>query len=456
MKTVDFIFFDILPILGFLLALTLLVHQNREPRSPSSTVAWLLAILLVPYLGVPAYILLGGRKLKRMAKDKANLALSIKDTGERLITQSVDSLFPARAGNAVSLLATGETAFTTLIDLIEHAEHSIDITTFILGSDETGTTILAALTRKAAQGVRVRLLLDALGSFRVSKKMLAPLLANGGTCAFFMPMMHVPFRGRANLRNHRKIIIVDNATAILGGMNIAGEYMGLASGTRRWHDLSIRVQGPVLADLHHIFCSDWQFAAKQATANEEMPILVSHGAPVTMQIVPSGPDVAGDPLYDSIITALFKARHRIWIVTPYFIPDEILLKAICIAAKRGIDVRIVIPRVSNHHLADLVRRNYLRLVQDSGATIFNFTPGMLHGKVILVDTDLGIVGSMNTDIRSFFLNYEVAMFIYDENVVRELDDWVTDIMKQSVQGIKKTNVVIEFFEGVARLLAPLL
>ena len=226
MKTVDFIFFDILPILGFLLALTLLVHQNREPRSPSSTVAWLLAILLVPYLGVPAYILFGGRKLKRMAKDKANLALSIKDTGERLITQSVDSLFPARAGNELSLLATGEMAFTTLIDLIEHAEHSIDITTFILGSDETGTTILAALTRKAAQGVRVRLLLDALGSFRVSKKMLAPLSANGGTYAFFMPMMHVPFRGRANLRNHRKIIIVDNATAILGGMNIAGEYMG--------------------------------------------------------------------------------------------------------------------------------------------------------------------------------------------------------------------------------------
>ena len=119
-------------------------------------------------------------------------------------------------------------------------------------------------------------------------------------------------------------------------------------------------------------------------------------------------------------------------------------------------MRIVIPRVSNHRLADLVRRNYLRLVQDSGATIYNFTPGMLHGKVILVDTALGIVGSMNTDIRSFFLNYEVAMFIYDENVVRDLDDWVTDIMSQSVQGIKKTNVFIEFLEGVARLLAPLL
>lgn len=455
MKTVEFLFFHILPILGFLLALTLLVHQNREPRSPSSTVAWLLAILLVPYIGVPAYILFGGRKLKRMAKDKANLALDIKDTGERLITQSVDSIFPARDGNTISLLATGETAFSTLIDLIEHAEHSIDITTFILGNDETGTTVLAALARKAAQGVRVRLLIDALGSFRVSKKMLAPLLANGGRCAFFMPMMHVPFRGRANLRNHRKIVIVDNATAIVGGMNIAVEYMG-PSGTRRWHDLSLKVQGPVLADLLHIFCSDWQFAAKQATAKDTMPVPVSHGAPVTMQIVPSGPDVAGDPLYDSIITALFKAQQRIWIVTPYFIPDEILLKAICIAAKRGIDVRIVIPRVSDHRLADLVRQDYLRLIQDSGATIYSFTPGMLHGKVILVDTALGIVGSMNTDIRSFFLNYEVAMFLYNENVVRKLDDWVTDIMNQSVQGIKKTNVVIEFLEGVARLLAPLL
>jgi cardiolipin synthase len=456
MMIIYWIFFNILPILGFFLAITLLVHQNREQRSPSSTAAWLLAILLVPYLGVPAYVIFSGRKLKRMIKNKANLKLDIKDTEERLVTQGVGSIFPVRDGNDISLLAKGEKAYSTLIDLIKHAEKSIDIATFILGNDETGASILAALTRRAGQGVRVRLLLDAIGSFRVSKKMLAPLLANGGQCAFFMPMMHLPFRGRANLRNHRKIIIVDNATALLGGMNIAREYMGTAASTRRWHDLSFIVKGPVLADLQHVFRSDWQFAAKQKITKEDVPVLAGAGATTALQLVPSGPDIAGDPLYESIITALFKAQHRVWIVTPYFVPDEMLLKAICIAAKRGIDVRIVVPRVSNHRLADLVRRSYLRQMLDSGATIYNFKPGMMHGKVFLVDTTLGVVGSMNMDIRSFFLNYEVALFIFNESVIKELDCWVTDLMSQSVQGIKKANVVVEFIEGVARLLAPLL
>ena len=176
----------------------------------------------------------------------------------------------------------------------------------------------------------------------------------------------------------------------------------------------------------------------------------------TLELVPSGPDVAGDPLYESVLTAIFKAQRRVWIVTPYFIPDEMLLKAICIAAKRGLDVRIVVPLVSNHPLADLVRRSYLREAQESGVKICNFTPGMMHGKVILVDEALAIVGSMNMDMRSFFLNFEIALFIFNEKMVRELDGWITNIVRQSVLGIKKANMAVAFFEGAARLLAPLL
>jgi cardiolipin synthase A/B len=456
MIKVNWILFHILPILGFFLAVTLLVHQNRAQRSPSGTLAWLLAILLVPYIGVPAYLIFGGRKIKRMEQNKASLGLETNVVGDRLITQGVGCIFPLRGANEVSLLATGEKACAALIDLIDHAEKTIDIATFILGNDATGAAILAALTRRAGQGVRVRLLLDALGSYRVSKKMLVPFLASGGQRAFFMPMMHLPFRGRANLRNHRKIIIIDNATALLGGMNIAREYMGTTVDKLRWHDLSLIVKGPVLTDLHHVFSSDWQFAAKQETAGDDVNDRAVAGAATALQVVPSGPDVAGDPLYDDILTALFKAQRRVWIATPYFIPDEMLFKAICIAARRGIDVRIVVPRVSNHRLADLVRRSYLRQMQDSGVTICNFTPGMMHGKVIIVDDSLGVVGSMNMDMRSFFLNYEVALFIYDEHVVKDLDSWVANLMVQSTKGIKKSNVIVEFIEGVARLLAPLL
>jgi cardiolipin synthase len=277
-------------------------------------------------------------------------------------------------------------------------------------------------------------------------------MAAGGQYAFFMPMMHLPFRGRANLRNHRKIAIADGAQAMMGGMNISRDYLGPTANARRWHDLSFTIKGPVLGDLCSVFNSDWQFAAKRNDQQPCRPVFAE--ASVKLELVPSGPDVAGDPLYESVLTALFKARRRVWIVTPYFIPDEMLLKAICIAAKRGIDVRIVVPLVSNHPLADLVRRSYLREAQESGAKICNFTPGMMHGKVILVDEALAIVGSMNMDMRSFFLNYEVALFIYSEKMVQELDGWITNILGQSVLGIKKANMALAFIEGIARLLAP--
>jgi cardiolipin synthase len=452
----NWLILHILPILGFFLAVTLLVHHNRTQRSPSSTAAWLLAILLIPYVGVPAYLLFGGRKARRMTKSKPGLARDIKESPERLITQGVGSIFPVRCGNDITLLPNGEKASAALFELIDTAKASIDISTFILGNDETGVAVLAALARRAKQGVRVRLLLDALGSFRVSRKSLRLFTAGGGRHAFFMPMIHLPFRGRANLRNHRKIVIADGATAIVGGMNIARQYMGAAPDAHRWRDLSLIVKGPVVADLCQVFCSDWQFAAKQTAANEKASSDGAADATTALQLVPSGPDVAGDPLYDSIVTALFKAEKRVWIVTPYFVPDELLLKALCIAAKRGIDIRIVVPRVSNHPLADMVRRSYLRQIQEAGATICNFLPGMLHGKVILVDNSMGVVGSMNMDVRSFFLNYEIALFVYSEKVVEELGEWINNLISQSVTGIKKAHVVVEFFEGVARLLAPLL
>jgi cardiolipin synthase len=447
---------NILPILGFFLAVTLLVHHNRTQRSPSSTAAWLMAILLIPYVGVPAYLLFGGRKARHMTRSKPGLSIVNKATSERLVTQGVGSIFPVRCGNDIALLPTGEKTCAALFELIDAARTSIDVSTFILGNDETGIAVLAALARRAKQGVRVRLLMDALGSIRVSKKLLKLFAAQGGRHAFFMPMIHLPFRGRANLRNHRKIVIADGATAIFGGMNIAREYMGADADARRWRDLSLIVKGPVVADLSQVFSSDWRFAAKQSTVEEKEPGAVGATATAALQLVPSGPDVAGDPLYDSILTAFFKAEKRVWIVTPYFVPDELLLKAMCIAAKRGIDVRIVVPRVSNHPLADMVRRSYLRQIQDAGATVYNFLPGMLHGKVILVDNSLGIVGSMNMDIRSFFLNYEIALFVYNENTVEELSVWILNLISQSAIGIKKAPVVVEFVEGIARLFAPLL
>ncbi len=450
-----------LSMIGFLLALILLLHLLKDQRSPSSTIAWVLAIILVPYAGVPLYIIFGGRKMKKMTGTK-EIRPERRDfpDGENRIPNAfkVDgTLFPSRKGNYVQLLLTGENAFKHLMQSIAAAQTSIYITTFILGNDATGKAIVESLAGKAREGLDVFLLLDALGSGSISEDFLSDFRAAGGHYAFFMPMLHIPFRGRANLRNHRKMVLIDRRLAIIGGMNLAGEYMGDIPDSSRWHDLSLAVQGPVVDDLLTVFQSDWKFAAKENVPfRGEKNSSGDRDNTTTLQLVPSGPDVAGDPLYDTVLTALFTAQQRIWIVTPYFIPDEMLVKALCIAAHRTVDVRIVVPRTSNHRLADLVRRTYLRQIQEAGAQVYQFAPCMLHGKVILIDESPAIVGSMNMDMRSFFLNYEIALFIHSKSIVAQLESWIGGLMNESDTGMKSASVFVDYTEGLVRMLAPLL
>lgn len=459
----EWIFAHFLPMLGFVLALLLLVHLLRQRRPPSSTMAWVLAITLAPYVGVPLYLLFGGRKIRKTAARKEDLLKAAQRSAapaeaspeEALPTQ--EEVFPLREGNRLALLETGEGAFQCLMRSIESARQSIHISTYILGTDATGSAIVEALARKAAQGVDVYLLLDALGCRKVTGRFLHNFTEAGGRHAFFMPMLHLPFRGRANLRNHRKMLLFDRRTAIIGGMNLAAEYMGVTRDPMRWHDLSLTVEGPVVTDLYTVFDGDWAFAAGENLPSipaEPPAILGEEGIP--LRLVPSGPDITGDNLYDAVLTYLFGARERAWIVTPYFVPDETLTKAMCIAARRGADVRVVVPQVSNHRLADLVRRSYMRQIQEAGGTVYCFQHGMLHAKVILVDDQPAITGSMNMDMRSFFLNYEVALFIYSPQVASQLESWVLSVMQQSETGLKEAPVAVEFIEGVGRLMAPLL
>ena len=454
---------QILPILGFVLALVLLVHLVREQGPPPTTIAWVLAICLVPYVGVPLYIMLGGRKARRMSKRKGDLLITATQTSSAQAEGAEDescypgASFPLRDGNQATLLPTGVDAFRCLIESIDRAQQSIYVTTYTLGRDETGKAILRALARKSAEGIEVCLLADALGSRKTQGDFFSEFEAAGGKSAFFMPMIHLPFRGRANLRNHRKIVLIDRAIGIVGGMNLAQEYLGAESTPQQWHDLSLMVKGPVVSDLYRVFESDWEFAAGGTLMPREgKPVPVEGDDPLSLQVVPSGPDVAGDLLYDKVLSLLFTAQKRIWIVTPYFVPDEMLVKALCLAARRKVDVRIVLPKVSNHRLADLVRLGYLRQIQAAGAKVMLFAPGMLHAKLIIVDDSPGIIGSINMDMRSFFLNYEIALFVYTERMVRELDAWARETMAQCETGVREAGVVLEFAEGMVRLLAPLL
>jgi cardiolipin synthase A/B len=456
-------FIHLLPTIGFLLALVLVANLLRERRPPASTIAWLLGIALIPYVGVPLYLMVGGRKIKRMAARKKHLTRSVAGNGSPdipappgLVSVS-PGLFPVRGGNDISLLLTGEETYASLVGMIDGAASSIDVTTFILGKDSTGGAILDLLTKKAAEGVSVRLLLDSLGSHAITRRHLARFRDAGGKYAFFMPMLHLPFRGHANLRNHRKMVLVDGATAILGGMNIADEYMGPPDGAPMWRDLAVRVRGEIVDDLAEIFRSDWEFASgERLETPPRSGTDAASGAGIPMQLVPSGPDVIGDPLYDAVLEGIFGVSKRLWIVTPYFIPDEMLMKALLIAAKRGIDVRIVIPRVSNHPLADVIRASYLRELDEAGVTIHLFNGGMLHAKAVIFDDSRAMIGSVNMDVRSFFLNYEIALFIHSAEEVGYLEAWMRSLIRESVDESGESPMLMEIVEGVSRLAAPLL
>lgn len=447
------VFSHLLSSVGFILALFLVVHLLRAKRSPASTFAWLLAILFIPYIGVPFYLFFGGRKMKRLSKRKGMLPALTQCRNSSL--QSADMDF---VPDRMDLHLTGEEAFAKLVQLIESAHENIFITTFVFGNDRSGRYILDQLTQKASQGVEVRLLMDAYGSFHLRPWHLKKYKEAGGKYAFFMPVMPWPFLGRANLRNHRKMVLVDQKSAIVGGMNIADEYMGEAHDPGRWRDLSLTVEGPVVEDLYTLFLSDWHFA-KKTDENEPFLFCLPNGIAKKryeelIRLIPSGPDADGDPLYSELLSSFFAARERIWIVTPYFVPNEMLLEALCLAAGRGVDVRLVIPKKSNHGLADLVRKSYLDQISRAGVKIYRYLPGMLHAKLILVDTT-AIIGSANMDLRSLFLNYELALRIHSAPVTSELTGWAEGLMSQSEVGIKRSHPVIELIEGSARLLAPL-
>ncbi len=458
----------LLTYLGFALALVLMAHLLRQQRSPSSTIAWLLVILLLPYLGVPLYLMFGGRKMRRMAQKKAKVYASEPpvEVDAEVPGGAIEKILhsfgipSATTGNHIELIASGEDAFDILTRSIEGATRSIAITTYILGTDKVGRSLVRLLTRRASEGVAVYLLVDAVGSWRTRRRFVAPLVAAGARVAFFMPVIHIPFRGRANLRNHRKIVVIDDRFAIIGGMNLSGDYMGPTPDPRRWRDLSLSIEGPGVTDLADLFRSDWKFATGQElTPSERAAGLnirdVQSPTACPAQVVASGPDVAGDPLYETLLSALFAAERRIWIVTPYFVPDEMLARALELAARRGIDLRLIVPQHSNHLTADLARVGFLRQIHNAGGHILLYLPGMLHAKAVLID-DVAIIGSANMDMRSLFLNYEVALFLYGENEVEQIATWSLDVMAHTKVGLPKQGWTAEMAENVVRLLAPLL
>lgn len=455
-----YLFSHALTLVSVVASLVMVVRLLGSRRTAQSTFAWLLAIVFLPFVAIPLYLLLGQRKFPRRAKGPTQSRLTPVHRAEpgepavaSLLRQS--GVSPARPGNSFELLVTGEDAYQRLLALIASAQRSIDLTIFILADDEVGQRVVSALCDRAAEGVAVRVIVDAVGSSRAERWASRVLHAAGAELRVFMPLRHSPIRGRTNLRSHRKLVIFDAECVFTGGMNLAQEYMGLplpaASAEARFRDVAAVASGPIAIDATALFESDWAFCGGKARAPAPRPISARGDA--LLQIVPSGPDMRSDTVYDAFLIGIFAAREQIVLVTPYYIPDEALQHALVLAARRGVRTEVIVPSRSNHRIADVARRRLLRELSAAGVAVRYYPHGMVHAKALVIDAQCAYVGSPNFDMRSLFLNYENALFVYSPEAIASIGAFLALLRSESVSD-GPADHSSWLVEQVAWLLAP--
>lgn len=405
------------------------LHQRRHP---SAAVAWVLALVLMPYVALPLYLLFGNRKMVRRRERPARASAPAAQTTDGFdlpcLAQAL-ALPPAAAYEGLQVHADGAAAREALRSGIAAAQSQIEISTFVLGRDAFGEALTGWLAERVAAGVRVRLLVDGVGAWLGGHPDLDRVQALGIEVRRFVPPLRTGLRGRTNLRNHRKKVIVDGQWLWSGGRNLAAEYFTGDGRHAPWVDLSFDLRGEAAQSARTLFERDWAFA-QDADAPPRLPLPEASTLPATppvaarcVQLIPSGPDQADDTVFAVLVSAFFTARRRIVAVTPYFVPDETLLLSLTLAARRGVQVELLMPARSNHHLADLARHRALRELAASGARV-RLLPGMVHAKAVLVDEAWAFVGSANLDERSLFLNFELMFAFNAPGDVRRFADWV--------------------------------
>lgn len=440
---------------GLLIYLTS-TRLTRQHRHPSAALAWVLTISLLPYLGIPFYLLFGVRKVSRPRPSpmrelpSGNEVLSHWAQG---LTQAL-SLPAPTCNDEIAFQPNGRMALDTLLALIAQAREQIDVCSFLFGNDDTAAAIGKALSDAARRGVKVRVMIDALGSWSTSRAYLKKLGASGIEVRPFMPLLPNIRRGRVNLRNHRKLVVVDAQKVWSGGRNLAAEYFVGEAQNSAWADISFVVTGPLAAQARILYEQDWRVASgdlDDTDAESTMPPMKQPPHGHVAQWIPSGPDHAEDTVYAMLLAAAFRAQERIILVSPYFVPDDALLSAWCMACRRGVKVTLVIPAKSNHRLADVARSPSLRTLMSSGAQVMLY-PRMMHAKAVIVDKELALCGSTNLDSRSLFLNYELTTAFHGAVQINFLADWASGLIAECRRAYwQRPTASRELLEGLVRI-----
>lgn len=470
---------EIYALSGLVLIVVTIPWILMAKKESTSVVAWCLLVFFLPVFGTFFWIIFGYqsvRPLERKRRHRRRFLSDPSSTHPEALVGTGASVGPAwegmarlaqefgatpvTAGNQVTFYHEGLHAFDAMFEAIRSARHHVHIETFILQPDDLGHRMLELLVHKAKEKVEVRVLYDAMGSFRLRRRVLLALLAAGGRISPFLPLN--PFRKRiqVNLRDHRKIMVVDGRVAFTGGLNIGDEYLGKVKRFGFWRDTHLRLEGPAVTGLQRVFAESWDFAAKEKLSDPVyFPRLPANG-PYPVQVIHSGPDQANNSIREIYFAAILRARKRLWIASPYFVPDAGLRDALCLSANLGVDVRFLGQYHPDKWIPFYASRYYWADILEAGAWVYQYTKGMLHSKVILVDDDWATVGTANLDNRSLHLNFEVNCLFYAPAVVAELEAAFRRDLRDSIRLDSSVyadrSVAGRLVENACRLMSPVL
>lgn len=470
-----------LPVI-YLVGILSAVDAIMRTRTAQGATAWALALVLIPFISLPLYFIFGRIKFEEYVLALRNLDVELQARMEEARGSSlIDFVVPVdnepdlrtrgelRAfqvlatapmtdGNSAGLLVNGQATFDAIFAAIDGAQHYVLAQFYIINDDGLGRRFKERLIAAARRGVAVHLLYDDVGSHSLPRRYLAELGAAGVAASRFRGSRRWLGRFRLNFRNHRKIVVVDGKEAFTGGLNVGDEYLGLDPEIGFWRDTHMSVSGPAVLGLQYSFIRDWYYSRKEVPHLSWVPERAA--ANQRALVLASGPEDTLERCGLLFTHAIESAESRVWIASPYFVPDGRVLGALQLAAFRGVDVRVLMPRKSDNFLFTVVPYAYLPDLTRAGVKVFIYEKCFMHQKVLLVDDDYGAVGTANFDNRSFRLNFEVACLVSDAGFCREVEAMLLADFEHTTQltedDLTKRSFAFRLMTQVTRLLSPIL
>lgn len=447
-----------------LLGMVAAMHAVMHTRTPQGAIGWALGLLLLPYVTLLPYVYLGSSRFLGYRVTPPSSSATPTPASEhpdlpdctRYAAIAAMQRHPFRPGNRLRLLIDGEAAFDVMLAAMAQAKHCLLVQFFIIHDDTLGRRLQQVLLERAAAGVRVCVLFDGIGSHALPRHYVDTLRA-GGVAIHPFATRRWRNRFQLNFRNHRKIVVVDGACGFVGGLNVGDEYLGLKPPLAPWRDTQLELRGPVVADLQQLFADDWRWIT--GTPPPLIPVVPVEGSASTL-VVASGPADAQETGSLFFTAAIHAAQRRVWLSTPYFVPDHAVRSALQLAVLRGVDVRVLIPSRPDHRTVFLASTLHASHAVRSGIRVFRYQPGFVHQKVLLIDDDTAAVGSMNVDSRSFRLNFEVMALAVDRGFAAEVEAMLaTDFgqaLEVTVDEYRDAPYLRRVAMHVARLFDPVL